>query len=120
MARLCLLHLLELAHGLFLCQLNAVFSIDDFVAVLALEYHIELVGCGELVLQLSIPIHQLFVFVQCDLHLTLSVLQSVSQLLNDLVCFLQLIVVFLALGVDLALNVALFKLKAINAHLCLD
>lgn len=71
-------------------------------------------------LQLSIPVHQLFVFIQGDLHLTLSALQSVSQLLNDLVCFFELVVVFLALGVDLALNVALFKLKAINAHLCLD
>ena len=71
-------------------------------------------------LQLSISVHQLFVFIQGDLHLTLSALQSVSQLLNDLVCFFELVVVFLALGVDLALNVALFKLKAINAHLCLD
>ena len=109
-------HLLELAHRLFLGQLDAVLGIDKLIVKLILEHRVRLVTSLQFSLQLAIPVHQLVVLLQGYLHLILSPLQSRSQLLDNLICFYELVRFLQFILLVFRLNVRLFKLKTVDAH----
>ena len=86
-----LLHLPKLAHSLLLRQFYPILSIDHLVDMAHLQLLVALKTRLELFLHLPVPIHQLLVLFKSQGHFTLTSLQCLCELIDDLVSLLQLV-----------------------------